>query len=362
MPKYKRKSIAIKATSPGAIIGAAFGGAQTFFGKKIPVRQINDENQQTSSRDLNTKSVVYNEINDDLQRVVQTMQQQEASGIKEGVYNHLHSADQKDRSDYYDHAGPSFINIEEGYGVLSLDSKSNGNYIELSLVYGVTVLQLLFRIRKELNQSLMFESLTSNVIYVTLVPCWYNWRVTFKIQIASLKGRGHDFDQNKNDYSNTFAKHRGRLDVLPSDSRRNDLATPNRKKPKTSEYVQSSDHGFPLLSSSRTRSPTRATYPTTTCSCPSPIPCPSPTVCPVTKCPTVTRYPVITPCPSPKPCPAVTANPSTSVCRCPAFPLADCSKCTTLTTQTVTCPECSGIKAQNVILSSEDPGLTSSKI
>lgn len=38
------------------------------------------------------------------QRVVQTMQQQEASGIKEGVYNHLHSADQKDRSDYYDHA------------------------------------------------------------------------------------------------------------------------------------------------------------------------------------------------------------------------------------------------------------------
>lgn len=141
------------ATSPGAIIGAAFGGADcgltvtivvlmcmgrkssffkktqpTFFGKKIPVRQINDENQQTSSRDLNTKSVVYNEINDDLQRVVRTMQQQEASGIKEGVYNHLHSADQKDRSDYYDHAGPSFLNTEEGYGVLPSDSKSNGNY------------------------------------------------------------------------------------------------------------------------------------------------------------------------------------------------------------------------------------------
>lgn len=98
--------------------------------------------------------MVYNEINDDLvslthentysstlnikailtrakwfqQRVVETMQQQEASGIKEGVYNHLHSVDQKDRSDYYDHAGPSFINIEEGYGVLPSDSKSNGNY------------------------------------------------------------------------------------------------------------------------------------------------------------------------------------------------------------------------------------------
>lgn len=143
----------IKATPAGAIIGAAVGGAvcgsaitvavflcmsrksssfkktkQTFFGKKNPVLQINDGNQQTS--DLNTKSVhvVYNEINDDLQRVVQTMQQQEASGIKEGVYNHLHSADQKDRSDYYDHAGPSFLNIEEGYGVLPSDSKSNGNY------------------------------------------------------------------------------------------------------------------------------------------------------------------------------------------------------------------------------------------
>lgn len=38
----------------------------TFFGKKNPVRQINDGNQETSSRDLYTKSVVYNEINDDL--------------------------------------------------------------------------------------------------------------------------------------------------------------------------------------------------------------------------------------------------------------------------------------------------------
>lgn len=62
------------------------------------------------------------------QRVLQTMQQQDASGIKEGVYNHLHTANQKDRSDYYDHAGPSSLNIEEGYGVLPLDKKSNENY------------------------------------------------------------------------------------------------------------------------------------------------------------------------------------------------------------------------------------------
>lgn len=55
------------------------------------------------------------------------MQEQEASGIKEGVYNHLQSADQIDRSNYYDHAGPSSLNIEEGYGVLPLDKKSNEN-------------------------------------------------------------------------------------------------------------------------------------------------------------------------------------------------------------------------------------------
>lgn len=34
----------------------------------------------------------------------------------------------------------------------------------------------------------------------------------------------------------------------------------------------------------------------------------------------------------------------------------NCTKCTTLTTQTITCPECPGIKAQNIILSLEDQG------
>lgn len=36
--------------------------------------------------------------------------------------------------------------------------------------------------------------------------------------------------------------------------------------------------------------------------------------------------------------------------------ISDCTKCTTLTTQTITCPECPGIKAQNIILSLEDQG------
>lgn len=62
------------------------------------------------------------------------MQQQEVLGIKEGVYNYLYLVDQKDRSDYYDYVGLFFINIEEGYGVLLLDSKSNGNYIEVGIL------------------------------------------------------------------------------------------------------------------------------------------------------------------------------------------------------------------------------------
>lgn len=63
------------------------------------------------------------------------MQHQEASCIKEGVYNHLHAPDQKDRSDNYDHAGPtpSLPNIEEGYGILPVDSKNNENYSKVDL-------------------------------------------------------------------------------------------------------------------------------------------------------------------------------------------------------------------------------------
>uniref|UniRef100_A0A8W8LVQ4 Uncharacterized protein n=1 Tax=Magallana gigas TaxID=29159 RepID=A0A8W8LVQ4_MAGGI len=36
----------------------------------------------------------------------------------------------------------------------------------------------------------------------------------------------------------------------------------------------------------------------------------------------------------------------------------NCTKCTTLTTQTITCPECPGIKAQNIILSLEDQAVS----
>lgn len=62
------------------------------------------------------------------------MQQQEVLGIKEGVYNYLYLVDQKDRSDYYDYVRLFFLNIEEGYGVLLLDSKSNGNYSKVDFL------------------------------------------------------------------------------------------------------------------------------------------------------------------------------------------------------------------------------------
>lgn len=49
---------------------------------------------------------------------------------KEEVYNHLHESDKEDRSDYYDHAGPapSLCVMEDGYGVLSIESEENDNY------------------------------------------------------------------------------------------------------------------------------------------------------------------------------------------------------------------------------------------
>lgn len=90
--------------------------------------------QQKTLRDLNTNSAVYNEINDDLQRVVQPLQHQEAIYNKDGVYNHLHTPDQEDKSDNYNHAGPtpSLPNTDEGYGILTpSDSQSNENYSKI---------------------------------------------------------------------------------------------------------------------------------------------------------------------------------------------------------------------------------------
>ena len=54
----------------------------------------------------------------------------EEPAIRDGVYNHLNESDKVDRSDYYDHAGPapSMSVIEDGYGVVSVKSESNGDF------------------------------------------------------------------------------------------------------------------------------------------------------------------------------------------------------------------------------------------
>lgn len=55
---------------------------------------------------------------------------QEDTIKREDVYNHLHESNREDRSDYYDHAGPapSLSVMEDGYGVLSMESEGNDNF------------------------------------------------------------------------------------------------------------------------------------------------------------------------------------------------------------------------------------------
>uniref|UniRef100_K1REM4 Uncharacterized protein n=1 Tax=Magallana gigas TaxID=29159 RepID=K1REM4_MAGGI len=52
------------------------------------------------------------------------------SSKNDEVYNHLGESEKEDRSDYYDHAGPapSLSVMEDGYGVLSIESEGNDNY------------------------------------------------------------------------------------------------------------------------------------------------------------------------------------------------------------------------------------------
>lgn len=62
--------------------------------------------------------------------VISPIMRQADSSKSDEVYNHLHESDKEDRSDYYDHAGPapSLSVMEDGYGVLSMESEENDNY------------------------------------------------------------------------------------------------------------------------------------------------------------------------------------------------------------------------------------------
>ncbi|XP_065937529.1 uncharacterized protein [Magallana gigas] len=151
-------TVVTTAPSPGSIIGATLGGAA--FGSILTVIVFVCSRRRSHSADDSkeelTPNVVrnaayqynnghinlasstsvnsaYSEIHHNATRKaarISPVMRQEDTIWKEEVYNHLHESDKEDRSDYYDHAGPvpSLSVIEDGYGVLSMESKGNDNY------------------------------------------------------------------------------------------------------------------------------------------------------------------------------------------------------------------------------------------
>lgn len=83
----------------------------------------------------------YTEINDGMRKsaVISPIMRQADSLNTEEVYNHLGESEKEDRSDYYDHAGPapSLSVIEDGYGILSMESEGNDNYNTLDRDYSI---------------------------------------------------------------------------------------------------------------------------------------------------------------------------------------------------------------------------------
>ncbi|XP_034307687.1 uncharacterized protein [Magallana gigas] len=145
------------ASSPGPIIGAVIGG--TIFGSILTAvvfvyinrrskNSYNSKDDQTKTvrnaaygytndnDQLNTMTVsvnsAYTEINDRMRKsaAISPITRQADSSKTDDVYNHLHETEKEDRSDFYDHAGPapSLSVMEDGYGVLSMESEGNDNY------------------------------------------------------------------------------------------------------------------------------------------------------------------------------------------------------------------------------------------
>ncbi|XP_034307686.1 uncharacterized protein [Magallana gigas] len=146
-----------QASSPGPIIGAVIGG--TIFGSILTAvvfvyinrrskNSYNSKDDQTKTvrnaaygytndnDQLNTMTVsvnsAYTEINDRMRKsaAISPITRQADSSKTDDVYNHLHETEKEDRSDFYDHAGPapSLSVMEDGYGVLSMESEGNDNY------------------------------------------------------------------------------------------------------------------------------------------------------------------------------------------------------------------------------------------
>lgn len=85
---------------------------------------------------------------------------QEDTIKKEEVYNHLHESDKEDRSDYCDHAGPppSLSVMEDGYGVLSLESEGNDNYNTVDTNYSTDCGKSMSPANKQSNYYYILET------------------------------------------------------------------------------------------------------------------------------------------------------------------------------------------------------------
>lgn len=144
----------------GNIIGAVVGGAlfgtfttaiiavfmyrkSSIFPKSKPRSDeltnpvyLHDDVQLAETPNVTDRhSMVYNEVNDDMQNATMVSPKQQQTNYGEtDVYNLLNESDNKeDKSEYYDHARPvpSLSVMEEGYGSLFVEQGDNENYSEV---------------------------------------------------------------------------------------------------------------------------------------------------------------------------------------------------------------------------------------
>lgn len=100
-----------------------------------PVFQHDDVQIAENTNVTDRHSMVYNEVNDDIQNVIVVSPKQQQTNLGgTDVYNLLNESDNKeDKSEYYDHAGPapSLSVMEDGYGSLFAEPEGNDNYSEV---------------------------------------------------------------------------------------------------------------------------------------------------------------------------------------------------------------------------------------